>query len=287
MLCAYWIACRPGFFLSVRVLSRLFRRVFLVRLRNAFDGGELHFSRGLAALQDATAFARYLAPIARAEWVVYAKPPFGGPERVLEYLGRYTHRVAIANSRLVEFADDAVAFRWKVLLDLAEIARASGAELTQESADRRQMVRDSLRFQTALASQIVSKLGEDPLLRCSCRDRRRRNCAGAAQSQQPPLQRGPVIELDGLLRSLVPQIALHHAFIKVAQPGPVACHPSQEITDHVEAAPSAVPGEPEFDETRCIQLDKLPVGTASKASEQPTPAQNSLPWSSSWSPSLS
>lgn len=108
-----WIACRPGFFLPVRVLSRLFRRVFLARLRSAFDRGELQFFRALAALQDATAFARYLAPIARAEWIVYAKPPFGGPERVLEYLGRYTHRVAIANSRLVEFADGAVTFRWK------------------------------------------------------------------------------------------------------------------------------------------------------------------------------
>ncbi len=109
----HWIACRPGFFLPVRVLARLFRRVFLAQLRRAFDRGELHFFRGLAALQDATAFARYLAPIARADWVVYAKPPFGGPERVLEYLGRYTHRVAISNNRLLEFTGDEVTFRWK------------------------------------------------------------------------------------------------------------------------------------------------------------------------------
>ena len=108
-----WIACRPGFFLPVRVLSRLFRRLFLAQLRSAFDGGELHFFHGLAELQDSGAFARHLAPVARAEWVVYAKPPFGGPERVLEYLGRYTHRVAIANSRLVEFTNGEVAFRWK------------------------------------------------------------------------------------------------------------------------------------------------------------------------------
>lgn len=108
-----WISCRPGFFLPVRVLSRLFRRLFLTQLRGAFNEDRLHFFHKLAALQDPGTFAGYLAPAARTDWVVYAKPPFGGPERVLEYLGRYTHRVAIANSRLVEFADDEVAFRWK------------------------------------------------------------------------------------------------------------------------------------------------------------------------------
>lgn len=108
-----WIACRPGFFLPVRVLSRLFRRVFLMQLRGAFGSDKLQFFHGLAELQDPAAFARHLAPAARADWVVYANPPFGGPERVLEYLGRYTHRVAIANSRLVEFSDGMVTFRWK------------------------------------------------------------------------------------------------------------------------------------------------------------------------------
>lgn len=108
-----WIACRPGFFLPVRVLSRLFRRLFLELLRQAFERQELHFFNTLATLEDPAAFARYLAPVAQAEWVVYAKPPFGGPEHVLEYLGRYTHRVAIANSRLLEFADSTVTFKWK------------------------------------------------------------------------------------------------------------------------------------------------------------------------------
>jgi hypothetical protein len=108
-----WIACRPGFFLPVRVLSRLFRRLFLMMLQQAFVAGSLKFHNALAELEDPGTFARYLAPTAQAEWVVYAKPPFGGPERVLEYLGRYTHRVAIANSRLVAFADGQVAFRWK------------------------------------------------------------------------------------------------------------------------------------------------------------------------------
>ncbi len=108
-----WIACRPGFFLPVRVLSRLFRRRFMTQLREAFDRQELHFFNALAELQDARAFARYLAPVSRAEWVVYAKPPFGGPKRVLEYLGRYTHRVAIANSRLIARDRAGVSFRWK------------------------------------------------------------------------------------------------------------------------------------------------------------------------------
>jgi Putative transposase/Transposase zinc-binding domain len=108
-----WIACRPGFFLPVRVLSRLFRRLFLQHLRAAFDDGKLSFFNAMAALKDASAFTEYVAPAARSEWVVYAKAPFGGPERVLQYLGRYTHRVAIANSRLMDFSDGAVAFQWK------------------------------------------------------------------------------------------------------------------------------------------------------------------------------
>jgi hypothetical protein len=108
-----WIGCRPGFFLPVRVLSRLFRRLFLERLHAAFKAGDLGFHGDLVELADPAAFARRLRELRRVEWVVYAKPPFGGPEQVLAYLGRYTHRVAIANSRLVGISADAVAFRWK------------------------------------------------------------------------------------------------------------------------------------------------------------------------------
>ena len=110
-----WIACRPGFFLPVRVLSRLFRRLFLDELRAAFEAGELRFFGELAGLAEPTAFARHLNSLRQVEWVVYAKPPFGGPKQVLAYLSRYTHRVAIANSRLVSLTDTAVAFRWKIL----------------------------------------------------------------------------------------------------------------------------------------------------------------------------
>ncbi|WP_434718128.1 IS91 family transposase [Paraburkholderia sp. A1BS-2L] len=108
-----WIACRPGFFLPVRVLSRLFRRLFLDELCRAFDAGMLRFHGQLEPLHDARAFAAWLAPAARSEWVVYAKPPFGGAEHVLDYLGRYTHRVAISNNRLLAFDGRSVQFRWK------------------------------------------------------------------------------------------------------------------------------------------------------------------------------
>ncbi|MDQ2763374.1 MAG: IS91 family transposase [Pseudomonadota bacterium] len=108
-----WVACRPGFFLPVRVLSRLFRRLFLEGLQRAHASGKLAFFNDLATLADAAAFSAHLVPLRRAEWVVYAKRPFGGPEAVLAYLARYTHRVAIANSRLISLDDRGVTFRWK------------------------------------------------------------------------------------------------------------------------------------------------------------------------------
>ncbi len=108
-----WISCRPNFFLSVRVLSRLFRRLFLEKLVAAHHAGRLSFFNDLAPLTDRDAFDAYLAPVRKLKWVVYAKPPFGGPEAVLAYLSRYTHRVAIANSRLVAFDGNTVSFKWK------------------------------------------------------------------------------------------------------------------------------------------------------------------------------
>jgi len=110
---SHWIACPPGFFLPVRVLSRHFRDVFLRQLRAAFVGSELRFPGALAALADPVAFAARVDALSRIDWVLYAKPPFAGPEQVLGYLGRYTHRVAIANSRLVGLDDDQVSFTWK------------------------------------------------------------------------------------------------------------------------------------------------------------------------------
>jgi hypothetical protein len=106
-----WVWCRPGFFLPVRVLSRLFRRLFLQKLTAAHK--QLQFFGKHAPLADVRAFAAFLAPLRKTEWVVYSKRPFGGPEAVLAYLSRYTHRVAISNSRLIACDQKGVTFRWK------------------------------------------------------------------------------------------------------------------------------------------------------------------------------
>jgi len=108
-----WISCKPGFFLPVRVLSRLFRRRFLEALDKAHRSGQLQFFGEYAQLTDATAFADWLKPLRQCEWVVYAKRPFAGPAAVLAYLSRYTHRVAISNSRLLTLDERGVSFRWK------------------------------------------------------------------------------------------------------------------------------------------------------------------------------
>jgi hypothetical protein len=108
-----WVPCRPGFFLPVRVLSALFRRLFLDYLRNAFDAGKLQFFHALENLRDRREFVRYLESARQVKWVVYAKRPFAGPEQVLDYVGRYTHRVAISNNRLLDIEGGQVSFRYK------------------------------------------------------------------------------------------------------------------------------------------------------------------------------
>jgi hypothetical protein len=108
-----WISCRPDFFLHVKVLSKLFRRLFLEALQAAFDAGELKFFHSLEPLRERVPFARYLAKAKASKWVVYAKRPFAGPQQVLDYVGRYTHRVAISNNRLLDIDGDQVQFKWK------------------------------------------------------------------------------------------------------------------------------------------------------------------------------
>jgi len=108
-----WISSRPDFFLPVRVLSKYFRRCFLELLRHAFDQGKLKFFGTLKSLREREKFLAYLEPAQRKEWIVYAKAPFAGPEQVLDYVGRYTHRVAISNNRLLSLEDGQVTFRWK------------------------------------------------------------------------------------------------------------------------------------------------------------------------------
>lgn len=129
-----WVACRPGFFLPVRVLSRLFRRLFLHHLQDAYLAGRLKFFSSLRHLDERPAFLRYLAPIRAAEWVVYAKPPFAGPQQVLDYVGRYTHRIAISNNRLLSIDDGNVRFRWK---DYRHGNRLGTMTLTSEEFIRR------------------------------------------------------------------------------------------------------------------------------------------------------
>jgi len=108
-----WVHCKPGFFLHVRVLSLLFRRLFLEQLQFAFDSGRLQFFNSLENLRDRREFVRYLEPLKKAKWVVYAKRPFAGPEQVLDYVGRYTHRVAISNNRLLAIEAGQVNFGYK------------------------------------------------------------------------------------------------------------------------------------------------------------------------------
>lgn len=108
-----WLGCKPSFFLPIHVLSRLFRRVFLERLQAAHAAGRLRFSGSLDGLADPRVFAAAIRQLRRKTWIVYAKPPFGSPEHVLAYLGRYTHRVAIANSRLVSADETSITFRWR------------------------------------------------------------------------------------------------------------------------------------------------------------------------------
>ena len=108
-----WVPCRPGFFLPVRVLSRRFRTLYLRYLEQAYAAGKLQLHGELQKFSEPVAFDRYLAPLRQSEWVVYSKPPFGGPESVLNYLGRYTHRVAISNNRLKQLKDGQITFAYK------------------------------------------------------------------------------------------------------------------------------------------------------------------------------
>ena len=116
-----WVPCRPNFFLPVHVLSRLFRRLFLESLRKAFDSGKLQFFAALESLRERHNFVQLLDRLKACEWVVYAKRPFAGPQQVLDYVGRYTHRVAISNNRLLDIENGQVRFQWKNYRDGGQI----------------------------------------------------------------------------------------------------------------------------------------------------------------------
>jgi hypothetical protein len=116
-----WVSCRPDFFLPVRVLGHLFRRLFLESLQKAFDSGKLRFFAALESFRQPQAFAELVARMKACEWVVYAKRPFAGPQQVLDYVGRYTHRVAISNNRLLDMENGQVRFQWKDYRDDGKI----------------------------------------------------------------------------------------------------------------------------------------------------------------------
>src|SRR5262244_3133893 len=131
---ARWIRSRPRFFLPIAILRRVFRGKFVVGLKAAFERGQLHLAGELAPLTHPKFFAAWLRPLFRKDWIVYSKPPFGGPEYVLPYLGRYTHRVAISNHRLVALADGQVTFRWR---DSADHNRQKPMTLSRDEFLRR------------------------------------------------------------------------------------------------------------------------------------------------------
>ena len=215
-----WISCRPDFFLPVRVLSRLFRRLFLESLQKAFDGGKLRFSASLEPLRDRQAFVRYLAPLKETDWVVYAKRPFAGPQQVLDYVGRYTHRVAISNNRLLDIENDRVRFLWK---DYRDNNEQKTMDLSAEEFIRRFLLHvlpdgfQRIRYygflsnrhreqKLALCRQLLGMSPSDP---CPVtRDERADYCrlyeqlTGRSLKQCPVCQQGRMVEVEILARTL-------------------------------------------------------------------------------------
>ena len=150
-----WISCRPNFFLPVPVLARLFRRLFLDYLRQAFDAGDLQFFSSLEPLRMRDAFLRHIAPTQKKDWVVYAKQPFAGPEEVLKYVARYTHRVAISNNRLLNIDDRKVQFRWKDYRD--------GNRQKTMTLDADEFIRRFLLYVLPMGSSVFAITASSPI----------------------------------------------------------------------------------------------------------------------------
>jgi Putative transposase/Transposase zinc-binding domain len=212
-----WIACRPGFFLPVRVLSRLFRGLFLAYLERAFLAGKLTFAACLQHLNERSEFLRHLGPVRTTEWVVYAKPPFAGPQQVLDYVGRYTHRIAISNDRLLAIDDDKVRLRWR---DYRNGNRLGIMTLTAEEFIRRfllhvlpegfQRIRyygflcNRYREQKLARCRELLGMPKDPSLACDRSDDYRDHyqaVVGISLKECPVCHRGRMILLDVIPRS--------------------------------------------------------------------------------------
>jgi Putative transposase/Transposase zinc-binding domain len=212
-----WIPCRKDFFLPVRVLSRLFRRLFLEYLQAAFNSGELQFLSALQELEQEQVFAGYLAPLRNVDWCVYAKRPFAGPQQVLDYVGRYTHRVAISNNRLLNIDNDQVSFSWKDYRDNSQqkTMTLSAAEfirrfLLHVLPDGFQRIRYygflSNRYRQQKLAQCRQLLGmaaeEPPCEAQPARDYRDRyeELTGSSLRECPACHQGRMVLLETLLR---------------------------------------------------------------------------------------
>jgi hypothetical protein len=221
-----WISCRAGFFLPVGVLSRLFRRLFLECLLKAFDASKLEFFSSLESLRDRSSFLDYLAPLREVEWVVYAKRPFAGPEQVLDYVGRYTHRVAISNNRLLDIEEGKVTFRYK---DYRHDAQQKTMTLEAEEFIRRFLLHvlpegfQRIRYYGFLANRYR----EQKLARC-------RELLDTPAPERPPLE-GPkdyrehYEELTGCSLSQCP--VCHQGRMLVIEIFPRSPHRKMAITD--------------------------------------------------------
>lgn len=207
-----WVRCRAGFFLSVRVLSRLFRRLFLERIEKAFNSGKLQFFASLEPLRDPHTFAKRMAAAKESEWVVYAKRPFAGPQQVLDYVGRYTHRVAISNNRLVDIENGHVQFHWK---DYRDDSRIKVMDLEADEFIRRFLLHvlpesfQRIRYYGFLANRDRKKklalcrqlLGmQSSSKTTSVRDYRERfqELTGRSLTLCPQCQKGQMITLESL-----------------------------------------------------------------------------------------
>jgi hypothetical protein len=212
-----WISCRAGFFLPVGVLSRLFRRLFLEYLLKAFDASKLEFFSSLESLRDRSSFLDYLAPLREVEWVVYAKRPFAGPEQVLDYVGRYTHRVAISNNRLLDIAEDKVSFRYKdyrydaqqktMTLEAEEFIRRFLLHVLPEGFQRIRyygLLANRYREQKlALCRELLDMPTPEPPSLEGAKDYRKRyeELTGSSLSQCPVCHQGRMLTIEILPRS--------------------------------------------------------------------------------------
>ena len=188
-----WIRSRFRFFLPIQVLRRVFRGKFVAGLRSAFQHGQLYFSDNLSLLAQPKIFAAWLRPLFRKDWVVYSKPPFGGPEYVLQYLGRYTHRVAISNHRLVSSADQKVTFRWR---DSADNNEQKLMTLSLDEFLSRFLLHLLPKGFVRIATSVSSPTGDAPLC-CRFAGKYSACCHNRRSNPPSPLPSNPV--LSGLV----------------------------------------------------------------------------------------